>query len=463
MMNGLGFALIAILAWGVLAFGAVYPWAYWPLAAASAVFGAWGLAYTHGWRDPRIRTLAYAVTVILAAIVVQIVALPYSLVGRLSPSLDEFFRNYRVAYVAPDYHSLSLDAGATFVNFCLAGAFGTLLVGLTRTVRYLRLDWVTGQVMGLGVALAVVGLVQKAAYFGRIDDGPIYGFWTGLESGDPFGPFLNRNHFAGWMLMVAPLVASYAWALAQVSRRDDFRGTSDVFRWLISMDGNRVLLVAIATLLLGVSVIISGSRSGMAGFAVVIVALGYFVVGSVTGRSKRMVVVTALVALLGTAVVWAGAETVVARFGRVSGDIGGRLGAWNDTLRIIDDFPVAGTGLGGYREAMYVYQTADRFRMYAQAHNDYLQLAAEGGVLVGVPAVILLVVVVLGIRRRLRAGDDNVLTYWLRRGAVAGLVGIAAQSLVEFSLQIPGNTVMCVLLLAITLHRPVSRTDAHRV
>jgi hypothetical protein len=41
----------------------------------------------------------------------------------------------------------------------------------------------------------------------------------------------------------------------------------------------------------------------------------------------------------------------------------------------------------------------------------------------------------------------------LRIGAVAGLAGIAAQSLVEFSLQMPGNTVLFVVLLAIAMHR----------
>jgi hypothetical protein len=56
------------------------------------------------------------------------------------------------------------------------------------------------------------------------------------------------------------------------------------------------------------------------------------------------------------------------------------------------------------------------------------------------------------------------LTRWIRSGAVAGLIGIAAQSLVEFSLQMPGITVLFVLLLAIAVHRPNGRAHhAHRV
>jgi hypothetical protein len=69
--------------------------------------------------------------------------------------------------------------------------------------------------------------------------------------------------------------------------------------------------------------------------------------------------------------------------------------------------------------------------------------------------------------RRLRSHDDDTMTRWMRAGAVAGLIGIAAQSTVEFSLQMPGNTVMFVLLLALALHRPQRAarrlSHAHRV
>ena len=53
------------------------------------------------------------------------------------------------------------------------------------------------------------------------------------------------------------------------------------------------------------------------------------------------------------------------------------------------------------------------------------------------------------------------MTYWMRVGATTGLLAIALQSLVEFSLQMPGNAVFCVVLLAMALHVPPTRV-AHR-
>jgi O-antigen ligase len=101
--------------------------------------------------------------------------------------------------------------------------------------------------------------------------------------------------------------------------------------------------------------------------------------------------------------------------------------------------------------------------MYVQAHNDYLQVIAEGGLLVSVPVAIVVGLVVTGIRRRLSSGQDDRVTVWIRLGAVAGLLGIAAQSLVEFSLQMPGNAVLFVVLMAIALHRPDRALHATRV
>jgi O-antigen ligase len=112
---------------------------------------------------------------------------------------------------------------------------------------------------------------------------------------------------------------------------------------------------------------------------------------------------------------------------------------------------------------MLIYQTGDREVMYAQAHNDYVQAAAEGGLLVGLPALFVAIFLVRQIVHRLRTAEDDPMSGWIRMGAIAGLAGIAAQSFVDFSLQIPGNLVLFVLLLAIAIHRPARPPYAHRV
>jgi O-antigen ligase len=102
---------------------------------------------------------------------------------------------------------------------------------------------------------------------------------------------------------------------------------------------------------------------------------------------------------------------------------------------------------------MSVYQTGSEGLAVQQTHNDYLQLAAEGGALVGLPVAAALVLLTLAIRRRFVSERDDSTTSWIRFGAATGLAAIAMQSLVEFSLQMPGNAVTFLVIAAIALHR----------
>ena len=135
----------------------------------------------------------------------------------------------------------------------------------------------------------------------------------------------------------------------------------------------------------------------------------------------------------------------------------GRFAAWQDSWRILQDFWITGTGFNTYGVSMLHYQTVSGMGKFIEAHNDYLQLAVEGGWLVGVPALLLVASLATEIRRRFREGADDTRTYWVRVGAVTGLLAIAFQSLVEFTLQMPGAAVLFATLLAIAIHHPRPR------
>jgi hypothetical protein len=460
-MTGFGVGVVTAVAWGALAFGAVYPWAYWSLALLCATLGLWAIVKLRAWDDPRTRSLGIAVAALAAAMGVQAVSLPYSIVLRLSPGVDTFMREFRLFYHPASLHSLSLNQQSTVVALGLFLAMGLLLVGLTRAMRRVGVEWLVVQVMGFGVALAVLGVVQRA-FTGSDPDPLLYGFWQPARRGTPFGPYINRNHFAGWMVMALPLIVGYSFGvMAHVAPAPD-AGWRRWLRWLVSEQAGRPLLLVACISVMGMSMTLTGSRSGLGAFAVSMMVMAMFLARQVPSQRIRRIAVGYVVSLVAGAVAWAGAGATYARFELVSQDIGGRLSAWNDTLRIIADFPLFGTGVGTYREAMLIYQSSFRETVFAQAHNEYLQILAEGGLILLVPAAWLAWVVVTGIARRLRAADDDTLTAWIRAGAVAGLVGIAAQSIIEFSLQIPGNRVIFVVLLAIALHRPAIQRSARR-
>jgi O-antigen ligase len=109
-----------------------------------------------------------------------------------------------------------------------------------------------------------------------------------------------------------------------------------------------------------------------------------------------------------------------------------------------------------YGTATMLYQRSGLSLHYAQAHNDYLQLAADGGLLVVLPAAVALATFAAVARSRF-AQTNNRAIDWLRVGAVCGIVSVGLQELVDFSLQIPANAALFAVLCGMAIRRPETK------
>jgi hypothetical protein len=447
-------ATALMLAWGALAFGAVYEWAFWPLAVACALGGAHALIRrSHVSRLPSTFT-AVSLAAVGAAALMQILPLPVSVLTNLSPHAARVLSELDIAFAVQvvDRHALSIAPNATLTALALYAAFAALMLGVARTVSATGPRRLATVIAVLGVVLALVGIIQRPFYSGRI-----YGFWTPIMSGSPFGPFVNKNHFAGWMLMALPL--TFGLLCANASRvanttRVIPRASTDWRQrvlWLSSPEANRVLLLSAAAAVMALSLVLTMSRSGMLAFAVAISITTWWALRRLPAGSGRWVLAAYFACLVLFVVGWTGVDAVAARFGSANpATVNERLPIWRDTWRIIDDFWLTGSGLNTFGVATLFYQTSVPGFHLREAHNDYLQLAAEGGLLLGVPIVCAIAALVLDIRRRFVGSNGS--SYWIRLGAVTGLCAIAVQSMVEFSLQMPGNAALCAVLLGIALH-----------
>jgi len=114
-------------------------------------------------------------------------------------------------------------------------------------------------------------------------------------------------------------------------------------------------------------------------------------------------------------------------------------------------FPVAGIGLGAFDVVMPVYQTAAHTILINHAHNQYLHVVAEGGLLVSIPLAVALVAFVVIARRRLRA--DTTAMVHVRAGAMAGLVGLAVLGLFDVPSLTPAVVLLAAVNAAIVVHR----------
>jgi O-antigen ligase len=223
----------------------------------------------------------------------------------------------------------------------------------------------------------------------------------------------------------------------------------------IPRDGTlRMWLFHSAATTMAISLVQTRSRAGILGLGLTVVAMGALLMRRLPGRRTRLLPAAGLALLLIAGVAATGVRPLVGRFAADSWSTAhGRLPIWRQALAIARDFPVTGSGFNTWQRIVPLYPTPEIDEPYEGAHNDYLQLAAEGGLLVGLPALSTLGFFIWEARKRLRESSGDITTEWLRVGAVAGLALLAIQATVDFSLQIPGTAAMAAVLAAIAVHR----------
>jgi O-antigen ligase len=336
-----------------------------------------------------------------------------------------------VAFAGGDgrVRSLSTDVEATrgavtmlsflLFSFIIAANFFTNRDRLHRLASFLVI---------YGLVVAVFALVQHFTWDGRF-------YWLRPTRGPAFGPFVNRNHFAGYMEMLIPI--PIALIITRGVRRE---------AWL---------MFGFAAVVMGLALVVSLSRGGMISLAAGLVFLAFL---SARGRSVKgesspvrasLVIPAVIVAAIVVGVFWIGVNPVMDRIAQTLDEVGAqetrsaytdRAWLWRDTWTMIRANPLTGVGLGAYQTAYPAYGHGDGALIVDYAHNDYLQALADGGV---VAFALALWFVVLLMRATLRAAkSDDPLLRGMAIGCGAGLFALLTHSLFDFNLQIPSNALL---------------------
>jgi O-antigen ligase len=352
--------------------------------------------------------------------------------------------------------SLSMDVEATrsalpVVFFLFAGFL--LAVNFLNTPE--RLKQGVSFLIFYGFGLALFALLQYFTWNGRI-------YWLRPTEFTAFGPFVNRNHFAGYMEMLIPLPV--ALMVARAIRKE---------MWL--MYGFLAALMSLA-------VILSLSRGGMISVLMSLVFLA--IAKSRLRRSARrretqrsplwvwlkgLGGIAALSLVLASGVVWLGAEPVLNRLGRSIEQLKteegaenaiSRGGIWRDTKKLIQAHMIFGVGLGAYETVFPAYSLNSIEMVVTHAHNDYLQILADCGLIGGVIGLWFLVVIFRAVWQGLKSPDGFHAA--LALGAGAGIFAMLLHSLFDFNLQIPSNALLFLTLCAMVSHISVVTRKAEK-
>ena len=386
----------------------------------------------------RARWLDFALVLYVAFLALQLLPLSPPVRLTLSPALRAIDVRLRldapVNAGADTPQPLSVDANGTAEALALAIA-AILTFWCARTLfRRNGIRMGARAVALFGLLVAAFGIAQHAT-------APRSLYWLRtFRYTEPFGPYLNRSDFAMWMVMALPLTAGYLLArMHSRQRRGANLFTAEAF-------DDTALLLAVAMGLMVAALMVALSRSGLIGAASAALTL-WVLAEQHLHRERRAWLLGGIGAVALAALFFANASAVATRIGdTLDRGMGGRLDIWRATMPMIRDFWRTGVGAGAYERAMIVYQPAPHETYFNHAHNEYLQLLAEGGLMLAIPAMLAAVAAVRCIRSRI--ADDVTPVYWIRIGAASGMAGAAVQSLWETGLRRPANLLLFAMLAA---------------
>lgn len=357
----------------------------------------------------------------------------------------------------PPVNSFSFDPYST--RFFIIQLFNYLIflaASLVFINNQKRLQKVVLGTIIFGSGMAFIGILQRLA-----SPDAIYGMRPTPQA-IPFASFVNQHHFAAFMNLTLGLTLSLLFGKA--------------------LKKDKSLLLIIAAFLMLIALVFTGSRGGILSFfgvlAVILLPLLLHKNSDAEIREKqekrgfrrKFVLIAGVFAIafsvIGTIVFLGGGDSLLRGVG-FSGqaDISsGRTHFWAVALKIFFDHPILGAGLNAFGTAFSRYDTWNGTFRVEQAHNDYLQILADAGIL----GFICIAVFIYFLFKKALPHIDSSLSSFRRSaaiGALAGCFGILMHSFFDFPLRTPSNAFFFLIFAAITsvtIHQPKSERRRHR-
>ena len=276
--------------------------------------------------------------------------------------------------------------------------------------------------MVFGFLVSIFGILQYLTFNGKL-----YWFREMRYGGIPFGPYVNRNHFAGFVELILPL-ALVPLVLGRVRRE----------RWPVV---GLFAVVPISALFL------SASRGGIVSFGVELAVLALVMIQRRT-RGKQLFAGAAVLLLALFMVYWLGVGQLLQRFSSLQSlevTAGKRASMRRDTWQIFLHHPLPGTGLGTLQIVYPLYESLYDGKIVNHTHNDYLEALAETGILGGLCCAWFLGVLFRESFSRLRQ-LNNSFAGTLQLSGLVACTGLLVHSLVDFNLHIPSNALLFFLM-----------------
>jgi len=317
------------------------------------------------------------------------------------------------------------------LRFSAYGLFYFITVQLLHDIN--RLKKTVAVISVLGAIIAIIAIIQKLT-----SPNAIYWFRP-APSATPVGPWVYSNHFAGFMEMLFPLViALFLFYRPHIHYKTGLR--SHIVALLTMPGANRDLLLGTGAMLMAVSILMSLSRGGI--ITLCLAFLFFILLSSKLVQDRRIKWAAVLTIVTILMISWLGWEPIIQKFSTLWGEQGlntkGRLPVFLDSLKIVQAFPLTGSGFGTFTHIYPAFRSVPGDAVFDHAHNDYIELLTDGGIIGFTLAAWFVLNVIIHSIRVLKQRKEPYCIL-ITSGAITGLLGLLFHSLVDFQMHNGAN------------------------
>lgn len=399
--------------------------------------------------EKRVTGLFY---ILLGFLIFQAIPLPIFLLKIISPGSVKAIS--KLKDTLPSFHSLSQAPFETItfgIQIVVMAAFFWSFINI-RLKRSEMISIINTLILSASIQ-SFFGLIKYATgskyfflFFHHVKKDPTSGFLTGTLG--------NPDHFAFYLEMILPLIL--ATLFLKIRFLDAGSHIKDKLISAFNQDRNFIITFTLL-ILVALAILLTGARSGI--LTLILSFLIFFMLSYYLKKTrmirKKLKVIFIVIAV---SAVFIGIQNTTEKFMKTSFESSGRFLRWPDSLKMFSDFPVFGTGFGTYKYSFYSYDTTKGDKWSTHAHNEYIETLSDGGITGAIIFLSLLGILMISIYKMWVSRKHPEIKV-LGLGIITGIFAASLHSFFDFSLRIPSNLFVFILLLALGVQLTTYKRD----
>ncbi len=371
----------------------------------------------------------------LLYILFQLVPLPLSVIEFLSPQAFKIYQGNNFLAGVNSWFCLSLNPKATLSEFMRYSTYALFYILTVQLLKNRRTFQSTIFIITLfGGLLAFSSILQ----FYMTQDMVLWFRYT-PDTVIIFGPYVNHNHYAGLMELIFPVVLGlFLFYRPRIENSSLIKGIAEIYS---QEKANIHILIGASALLIIISIFVSLSRGAMISTCLSLIVFTIFLMQRKISRGNTTLII-GVIMLSALCIGWFGWDQIIERFAKLKNAQGviyeARLDFWKDSHKIIDSYKLTGSGIGTFPHVYPLYRSLKSEHFLSHAHNDYLELLAEAGIIgFGLAALFLLTLFYKTYKIFIKRRDG--FSIYIYAGSITAMTSILLHSFTDFNMHIGAN------------------------